>query len=211
MKQRAIEAINDHGALLVFPIKDKTEPASIWSVLYPRSKMRWEWDEGGDPRVFRLWQLREEISRSGKVVYAKWFQGRATFFSRELFIHLLAYMQSEKPLSHESQQILEALEMDSPLSTKQVKELADLRGKWLEPAYNRAMKELWNRGLVVGFGEVDDSSFPSLAVGATKVLFEDLWAESQSISLEIAKKYLSNKLGEKNKFWLYAQKVRKDL
>ncbi|MBS2027495.1 MAG: hypothetical protein JST54_06265 [Deltaproteobacteria bacterium] len=37
------------------------------------------------------------------------------------------------------------------------------------------MKALWTRLLIVGAGEVDDGAFPSLAIGSTALLFEDLW------------------------------------
>jgi hypothetical protein len=37
------------------------------------------------------------------------------------------------------------------------------------------MNELWAALLVVGTGEVDDGAFPSLEIGATRSIFEDLW------------------------------------
>jgi hypothetical protein len=37
------------------------------------------------------------------------------------------------------------------------------------------MKALWSRLLVVGIGEVPDGAFPSLAVAATELMFEDAW------------------------------------
>ncbi len=40
------------------------------------------------------------------------------------------------------------------------------------------MSELWMRLLIVGYGERDDGAFPPLLVGASQLLFEDLWAES---------------------------------
>lgn len=210
--QKAVEAIDEKGALLVFPLQNRAQPESLWSVLHPRSKMRWEWDENGDDRVGRLWRLREELSRSREVVYVKWFQGRATFFSRKVFVLLLAYFESSQKnlaLRWEAQQILEVLEMDSPLSTKQIKEAAELQGKSFESLYNKAMKELWNPLLVVGFGEIEDSSFPSLAVGAAKTLFEELWQESLKVSSEQAESMLEDFFGSKNLFWKFAQKVRR--
>lgn len=208
---KAIEAINKKHILLVFPIKAQKEPGSIWNELYPRTKMRWEWDEHGDHKVFDLWMMREQLSRSRKVIYAKWYQGRATFFSKECFVHLLAYLRSEKPLGSESQRILDILEQDSPLSTKQIKEFADLQGKWMEASYNRAMKPLWNRLLISAFGEIEDSSFPSLAIGASQNLFEDLWLEAQKISEEKAASFLEKHLDEENKFYLFARKIKKTL
>jgi hypothetical protein len=141
--------------------------------------------------------------------FCEWYQGRATFFSREAFVQMLAYLRTSASLSRASQNILEALEMDSPLSTKQIKEAVELQGRFFEADYNRAMKALWNRLWIVGFGEIQDSSFPSLAVGATKNLFEELWLESESVRPESAESWLRKKLGSENKFWKFAQKVKK--
>ncbi len=207
MKQKAIKAIKEAGILLVFPIKNQSEPLSLWSCLHPRTSMRWEWDVGGDGKVFALWSLREELSRSRKVIYSKWYQGRATFFSKEIFVYLLSYLRTDRPLPSESQEILDCLEQDSPLSPKQLKELVHLQGKWMESTYQRNMKVLWSRLLILGFGEMDDSSFPSLKIGATQSLFEDLWQASLEISTIDAENYLQKRLGEKNKFWIFAKKL----
>jgi len=202
--------IEKEGALLVFPIDNRPEPPSLWSRLYPRSEMRWEWDENGDDRVSKLWIAREALSRSGKVVYSKWYRGRATFFSRELFTNLLAARQvaqrfsdlrsSAVELSRTAITILEALEMDSPLSTKELKAETDLQGKYNERAYEKALKELWSRFLIVGFGEKDDGAFPSLRIGATKNLFEDLWNASLDIEPEAAMKRIREILPKNSLF-----------
>ena len=211
IRKKALAAIEKEGILLVYPIQNSKEPDSLWHQLCPHSKMRWEWDANGDHKVSDLWILKEELSRSGKVVYTKWYQNRATFFSREVFVNMMAYLRSEKPLSSESKTILEALEMDSPLSTKQIKEVSEMQGRYMESTYNRAMKTLWQRLLIVAWGEVEDSSFPSLAVGASKNLFEDLWDESVTISQEAAEKYLRGRLAANNKFWKFAEKIQKTL
>lgn len=209
--QAALNAIKQKHILLVFPIQNQKEPGSLWNELHPRTKMRWEWDADGDQKVSDLWILREQLSRSNKVIYTKWYQNRATFFSQEAFINMLAFMRTEQPLTRESREILEALEMDSPLSTKQIKEVSGLQGRLLESTYNRAMKALWQRLLIVAYGEVDDSSFPSLAVGASKNIFEELFLKSQEIDPQQAEKFLSKALGADNKFWLFALKIKKSL
>src|SRR4051812_43192291 len=85
----AISAIDRAGAMLVFPIGNRREPLSIWYQFFPRSEMRWEWDEDGDDRVSDLWHLRADLATTRKVIYTKWYQGRATYFSRRLFAALL--------------------------------------------------------------------------------------------------------------------------
>ena len=181
-RSKAIELINRRGALLVFPIQNRKEPPSLWGELFPRSQMRWEWDDSGDNRVANLWHLREELSRSKKVVYSKWFRGRATFFSRELFVALLALLGKSQGLSKGSLSILQNLEEESPLSTKALKKRAKLQGQALEGTYHKALKPLWVRGLIVGYGEIDEGAFPSLAIGSAQLLFEDLWLEAHSLS-----------------------------
>ncbi len=182
--RQSIKHINTHGVLLVFPIKNQKDPSSIWSCLHPKSKMSWNWDEDGDDRVVYLWHLMKSLSTNKEVVYSKWYQGRATFFSQDLFTALLKKsLHQDRPLSAKAREILETLEMDSPLSTKQIKKIVELQGKDNQKYYDRAMKELFQKFLIVGFGEVDDGAFPSLAVAATKTLYEDLWWKAEALSL----------------------------
>lgn len=206
LRDKAIQSINEKGILLVYPIDNRPAPASIWGELYPRTKMRWEWDSEGDAKVASLWHLREELSRSRQVVYSKWYQGRATFFSRPLFtaIYCLSRKWQSKKWTRESSEILEALKLDSPLSTRQIKEAVGLQGKLLESTYEKAMKPLWQHFDIVGYGEIEDSSFPSLAVGATTTLFEDLVQKAEELSEKNALKTFHHFFPEEShwfKFW----------
>jgi hypothetical protein len=207
----AITAIDRAGALLVFPIDNKKLPASLWSHFYPRSEMRWEWDESGDNRVAQLWHLKTALSTTKKVVYTKWFRGRATYFSRELFVQLLRALNPGDPtagLSAEARTILSLLENESPLSTKDIKRGADLRGRASERIYEKALRELWSRLLVVAFGEVDDGAFPSLAVGSTRVLFEDLWSQAWKLDTAQAEKRVAEILEPENLFFKHFEKLK---
>lgn len=185
-QKKAIQHINNRGILLVFPINNKKEPRSLWSEFFPRTKLVWAWDEDSDNRVGNMWMLMKRLSDCRQVVYSKWYQGRATFFSIKLFTALLCYAQkkfdSTEGLSHTARLLLETLENDSPLSTKQLKQITELRGKDNEGIYNRGLKELFSKFLVVAYGEVDDGAFPSLAVGATKHLYEDLLNQAREMS-----------------------------
>jgi len=209
-KRSAISAIEKHGILLVYPLQNRPEPLSLWSTHWPRTKMKWEWNEDSDDRVSDLWQLRSELSTTRKVVYAKFYQGRATFFSREIFTALLALMHSADykacKLKSDSKNIMELLDTTSPLSTKRIKKEADLKGKFHEASYTRALKELWNKLLIVGFGEVDDGAFPSLAVGSTELLFEDLWSEAKEIDLNEARITVIKKLGPQKSLLIWMKK-----
>lgn len=207
-QKKAIQAINRDGIILVFPIDNKKDPHSLWYELHPKTKMRWEWDNEGDSKVADLWHLRTQLSTTREVVYTKWFRNRATYFSRELFTACLCLsLQNLPTLPRESNEILEALRMDSPLSTKQIKEAAGLQGRMLEALFNRSMKKLWDPFLIVAFGEFEDSSFPSLAVGATQTLFEDLWQNALDMSPKNAQKILDEKMPKGSLWRKYWDKI----
>lgn len=92
--------------------------------------------------------------------------------------------------------------------------MTDLQGKENERAYEKAIHELWSRMLVVAFGEIEDSSFPSLAVGATRVIFEDLWTEAFRKDPEDAGRLVEGALTKDNLFFkhfLKLMKARSDL
>ena len=212
--KNAISKINSRGALLVFPINNKKEPASLWSEFYPKSKMRWEWDSDGDDRVGDLWGLMKKLSDSREVVYSKWYQGRATFFSRKLFTALLCKSLSEFDEPHltpTAKNLLDALESDSPLSTKQLKAITELRGKDNERFYNRGMKELFSKFLIVAFGEVDDGAFPSLAVGSTRNLYEELLIDAREMKQTEADKIINEFLPAENLFRKQLEKLKLDV
>jgi hypothetical protein len=143
--------------------------------------MQWSWNEDADPRVAEVWHLRERLAHTHDVAYAKWFRGRATFFSIPVLTALLGRLSARgnihAGLPAASTDILDLLRERSPLSTKQVRAAADLRGKANEARFTHAMKALWSRLLIVGTGEVPDGAFPSLAFGATELLFEDVWSQ----------------------------------
>ncbi|MEZ4816204.1 MAG: hypothetical protein R3A80_13540 [Bdellovibrionota bacterium] len=209
-KRSAISAINRHGILLVYPMKNKSDVLSLWSVFYPDEEMLWEWTDDGDDRVANLWHLRMKLSESTQVVYAKYFQGRATFFSREVFVALLCLMKTsefkKKKLTHESKKIMQLLDQNSPISTKRIKKETDLKGKFFEATYMRALKVLWAKLLIVGFGEVDDGAFPSLAVGSSELLFEDLWKEALLADENASRAFLLKKLSKQPAFLNWIQK-----
>jgi len=185
-KLSAIKKIEKSGMLLVFPIKNKPHLPSLWGGFYPEEQMVWDWSEEADGRVAALWHLRAELSDSRDVVYTKWFQNRATFFSLELFEALLSLASSKSKtslrLSRDAERILDALEEDSPLPSKELKLRSELTGRENSSKFERAIRELWQRFLIVGFGEIDEGGYPSLAVGSSRLLFEESWDKSLKIS-----------------------------
>jgi hypothetical protein len=208
LETKALSAIEEHGALLVYPIANRPAPRSLWSVLYPRSEMYWAWDETADDRVVGLWHLRERLAHGRKVVYAKWFRGRAVFFSRKLFVFMLAAVAPSRVTpSFEAREILGLLEESSPQSTKAVRREAGLRGKQGERVWQRSLNELWAALLIVGTGEVDDGAFPSLEIGATRLVFEDLWDEAAAVSRQAALAQVTEWLAKEPAFLSYFRAV----
>lgn len=183
--KNAIHHINNEGFLLTFPIKNSSAPNSLWNMLYPGQAMIWEWTDESDSKVADLWHLRNQLAESRQVIYGKYFRGRATFFSKKVFQDLLTIQDTAhySITNHDAKNILEALQLDSPLSTKQLKEITELKGRLCEPLYNRALRTLWESFSIVAIGEIDDGAFPSLAHGSTQLVFEDLWLKSQNTDL----------------------------
>src|SRR5690606_29077659 len=116
------------------------DPKSLWSAFYPRSPMLWDWSEESDGRVEKLWHLRTELSECRDVVYAKWFKGRATVFSRPVFVAMMAALETttglQKPYSREAATIMAELNENSPQSTKMLRGSTELQGKLYESALN---------------------------------------------------------------------------
>lgn len=186
--EKAVAAIERHGVLLLYPVGNKPDPRSLWSALHPRSVMRWAWDESADPRVVALWHLRTALSKSKRVVYGKWLTGRATFFSRDAFVALLATLRAQFDLRADlggtARRLLDVLLDDSPLATGALRVAAGLEGRLHEAELARGMKKLWSRLLIAGAGEEEEGGFPSLAVGATELVHEDLWDRAATLGPE---------------------------
>src|SRR5687768_13568300 len=123
----AVASIRKHGTLLVFPINNREQPHSLWAEFFPKTRMVWEWNEDSDNRVWETWQLMKRLSDCREVVYSKWYRGRATFFSHELFTAMLAVRRTpstaRSELSETARGLFEVLENNSPLSTRELKRL----------------------------------------------------------------------------------------
>jgi hypothetical protein len=208
----ALTSIRQHGALLVFPINNRPHPRSLWSEFFPATRMVWEWNEDSDYRVGDMWQLMKRLSDCREVLYSKWYQNRATFFSPEVFAAMLsvrrAHQMPRHQLSETARILFEVLENNSPLSTRKLKEFADLQGRDNEAAYTRGMKELFTHLLIVGFGEVEDGAFPSLAVGATELLFENIWREGVAMTAVHARATLEHFMPAGSHFRRHFEKSR---
>ncbi len=210
MVEKSIEFINRAGVLLAFPIRNEREPASLWQKLYPRTKMNWAWGEEGQSKVADHWHLMKVLSADRRVVYSKWYQGRATFFCRDLFSALMALRRrrEQEPIRSEyAQDILAALEADSPMSTRDLKITCGLQGKLNEAIFRSALKELFLNFLVVGFGEVDDGAFPSLAIGASQIVFEDLFTDSINLPAAQAQALVDGLMPEGSKVRKYLDRT----
>lgn len=184
--QKALDAINEQHVLLVYPIKNAREPRSLWHSLHPRSAMRWDWSEDADPRVVDLWHLKDDLCVGRQVVYAKWFRGRATFFSRAIFAPILALLGTTRAealrRNGNASRIYEELLDNSPQTPRRLRQAADLAGSHNRSDYEHGLRLLWEQLVIVGTGEVDEGQFPALAMGATRHVLEDLWEEADGIA-----------------------------
>lgn len=182
-KKKVLKTLEEVGCLFVYPNKEKRVAVpSIWDVLYPNLEMVWDWSDEAHSAVATVWRFREALSRSGDAVYTKWYKGRALFFSKQAFVALAQFLNSPRlieSLPREAAEIWELLNESSPQSSKELRENAGFRGKPFESLYQKSLKTLFERLLIVGYGEVDDGAFPSLSLGATPLMFEELWKDIQ--------------------------------
>jgi hypothetical protein len=188
--RKALAAINEQHVQLVYPIENAREPGSLWHSLHPRSAMRWDWSEDADPRVVDLWHLKDALCLGREVVYAKWFRGRATFFSRAIFVPILALLGTTRAdalrRDANASRIYEALLDNSPQTPRRLRQAVELSGSHDRSDYEHGVKLLWQQLLIVGTGEVDEGQFPALAMGATRHIFEDLWQEADGMEFREA-------------------------
>jgi hypothetical protein len=211
-ESRALSAIAEHGVLLVYPLENRRDPPSLWHALYPRSAMQWSWDAEADPRVSAVWRLRTQLAQSREVVYGKWFRGRATFFSVALFSAMLAtFAPWRREHAGETDELLRLLEEDSPQSSKNLRALAGLQGREGERAWTRGLGTLWTQLLIVGTGEVDDGAFPSLEIGATRWVFEELWESAQQRDEGEARTFVDRQLPAASAFGKYWRKLLREI
>lgn len=209
-EKQGVDWVLKAGALLAFPITNKTEPSSLWSLAHPRKKMKWEWDDGADSAVAEMWHFRERLSRSKKVVYAKWFKGRATFLAPDVFIHLRAALRVLPKISSCASDILALLEEQSPLSSKQIRKgMMDQNG-FTSKDVERAFRELWQRLLIVGRGEIDDGAFPSLAIASASLAFDAECSRAEGIAPEESLRWIETRLGEENLFFKELRRLTRE-
>ena len=210
---RAVKAINKHHILLVYPIKNAPEPQSLWSVLHPGVEMHWDWSEHADRRIEKMWHLKDELCERCDVVYAKWFRGRATFFSKQIFpafLRVLGTTQFEEVLSsRDGDAIYQQLLDNSPQTPSMLKEAVEMESKHNRARFDKAMNVLWKKLYIVGTGEVDEGQFPALAAGATRHIFEDLWNEAEEMSLTTAQEVISGCLPPESLFLKFLQRLLK--
>lgn len=210
--KKAISAIERHGALLVFPINNQKDPLSLWHIFHPKTKMDWDWSASGNNAVPQLWHLRVELSESDDVVYTKWFRNRAIFFSKKLFTAILSFYSQqndiEKSLSPTAKEIYAMLLEDSPLPAKKLrKRIYEEFGTQLTASeLEKGVRELFSKLLIVGYGEVDEGAFPSLAIGATRTLFEDLWDASLLIGPSVRDGIVERYFATGSAFHTYVKK-----
>ena len=93
-------------------------------------------------------------------------------------------------------------------TTKILRAEAGLRGRDNERVWMRSLDELWQHLLIVGTGEAEDGTFPSLEVGATRWIFEDLWDDAAKADKSRAEALIDARLGQSPSFLRHFRKIR---
>ncbi len=176
--QSAIREVERLGRVAIFPEKNRKKSSiiSLWELFYPRTPMRWEWDESADKGVVKLWWLKNEVARTQKVLYGRFFSNRPVLVSLAEAQRILKSLKSQ-PLSPLAREILLRLEDNSPQTKRMIGR--ELRGDGWEPTraeFERALLELQRNFKIVSLGdsEREKGPMPSSEYAALALLFPNL-------------------------------------
>lgn len=174
----ALEHVEKVGRVAIFPEKNKKKSSiiSLWELFFPRTKMKWEWDDSADNRVVKLWWLKNEIAQTQKVLYGRFFGNRPILVSKNEARRTMAGLE-RKPLSSLAREILSRLEDNSPQTKRMIgKSLRDDGWEITKGDFERALLSLQKQFLIVNLGdsEREKGPMPSTEYAALSLVFPDL-------------------------------------
>ena len=177
---KALKLINEFKILYVFPAKNKkTTSESLWNLLHPRSIFSWKWDETADPKVVRLWWLKDELARSQKALYGRFFSNQPCFVSLDHAMKNKWGDQNSDDFEGNNDSlekaILDSLASNSPQTKRMLKKIiqvdieAHTKYEW-----NKAFEKLQRKKLICNLGdsERENSFMPSTEYGFIPTIFE---------------------------------------
>ncbi len=175
----AVALIEERGCVAVFPdTARKSSPwVSLWELYYPRSPFRWNWEEGADPRVVRLWWLKDELARSKRVVYGRFFGNRPVFLSLGEAAKIVKNHPQPQSLSALARECLSQLEDNSPLTKRMIsRELRKSGYEFSRSEIDRALLDLQKSFRIVSLGDSEREAgpMPSSEYAATALVFPQL-------------------------------------
>jgi len=176
--QSALDQVEKIGRVAIFPEKKPSKHSiiSLWELFYPRTKMKWEWDDSADNRVVKLWWLKNEIAQTQKVLYGRFFGNRPVLVSKSETRRTLKTLE-KKPLTSLAREILSRLEDNSPQTKRMLGR--ELRAEGWEPTkseFERSLIDLQKNFLIVSLGdsEREKGPMPSSEYAALSLIFPDL-------------------------------------
>jgi hypothetical protein len=176
--KNAIFEVERLGTVAIFPEKSRKKSSiiSLWELFYPRTPMRWEWDESADKGVVKLWWLKNEIAQTKKVLYGRFFSNRPVLVSISEAQTILKSLKP-RPLSSLAREILSRLEDNSPQTKRMLGR--ELRRDGWEPTraeFERALLELQRNFQIVSLGdsEREKGPMPSSEYAALGLVFPQL-------------------------------------
>lgn len=176
--EKVLSLINEHQIVYVYPHKSKEE-VSIFRLLYPKKEFRWDWSEAADPKLVELWWLKDDLARSKKVVYGRFFKAKPCFVSIKKFQLLLKNtLVNIDQLNALETFIYELLLENSPQSTRMIKKVYRKLGVevYTRTEWNKAFLGLQKKLLICNLGdsEREHSPMPSTEYAAVEHVFENL-------------------------------------
>ena len=162
----AVRFIDAVGYCLLFPIKNLPLPSLYYAVARRDIHLGPGWDKYCE----KIWHWKDELPRSRRAFYAKYFKGRGTFISLGLLAHFLAANQTPAApgdhecfyaagrISHDARTIWAALEQHGPLATLELRHACKMDSQAGNARFKRAMLQLQRLLLVVHFGAEQETA-----------------------------------------------------
>jgi len=194
-EEEALNFINKHGCVTLFPIKGLTFP-SLYRAASGKDR---------EEKFTKTWTWADHMAQEKKIYYGKLVRKQVTLVSLEMFPHFYRlYRRSE--FSGTPQKILEFLKRHGATSTTDLRKGLNLMGRENNKEFTKAMDELQ---LAFAVAVVDREESPKMTYTwnlLERWMPQELLRKAEVLSEESAKEKISARLVE-NKIILRAEEA----
>lgn len=201
----AVKYIDATGYCMLYPVANVPLPSLYYAVTRRNPHEDFVWDKYS----VMLWRWKDELPGRRRAFYAKYFRTRGTFISLKFLPHFLAMREAAvEPSDHErfyaegriredARVLWEALAVDGPLATLELRHACKMDTKAGNTRFKRAILDLQCLLVAVHFGaEQETAAWASGRYELTCRAFPKETAAARRISPEEARAKLATKFLE---------------